>query len=248
MIDLHNHILPGLDDGARDLDEALTMAKLAVGNGVALMVATPHRFFRGYEIPITTIMARMDVLQGELNDRGIPLRLAPGSEIPISPDAVEGLRLGQLLRLGGPSGTHALMEPPFDRVPHYALPVLEQLVDIGVGIVLAHPERNEEVQRDLAFVESCAALGAVLQVTSGSILGRFGPLAQAAAKAIVQHTDWKVVIASDAHWAHDRTPEHLHAAAEAASIWLGDTERARWMINEGPASCLPERYLPGSTP
>jgi protein-tyrosine phosphatase len=242
MIDLHNHILPALDDGARDLDEALTMAKMAVDSGIAIMAATPHRFFRGREITAAAVMAQLDDLQCELDSRSIALRLAPGSEMPIVPDLLEGICSRRLLRLGGPTGTHALIETPFDRVPPNALPILRQIANAGIGIVLAHPERNDEVQRDLAFIESCASLGAVLQITSGSVLGRFGPLALATAKAMVCRSDWRVIIASDAHWAHDRAPDHLRAAVEAVGRWLGDPERAEWMVNQGPASCLPPCY------
>lgn len=240
MIDLHNHILPALDDGARDLEEALTMAKMAVANGTAVMAATPHRFARGREITPPTIVAQVGALQSELDSRSIPLRLLPGSEIPMAADVAEGLRTGRLLRLGGSTGTHALIEPPFDRIPGYALGVLEEILSAGVGVILAHPERNEEVQKSLAFVESCAALGCVIQITSGSVVGAFGTQAEQTARAILAHDEWSIILASDAHWAHDRTPDRLHDAMAVATAWTGNPERAERMVSAGPASCLPE--------
>jgi len=238
MIDLHNHILPTLDDGARGLDEALAMAKMAVGIGTTIMAATPHRFMKGREIVSDVIHARVDALQRELDSREIPLRLLPGSEIPFGPDVVDGLREGRLVRIGGATGTHALIETPFEAIPGTAISVLDQLADAGIGVVLAHPERNEEVQQNLAFVESAAALGAILQITSGSVLGAFGPLAQATAKAIVERSEWQVIIASDAHWAHDRTTDQLRAASTRVAEWIGDAARAEWMVSDGPSSCI----------
>ncbi|MDR3709403.1 MAG: hypothetical protein P4L33_13970 [Capsulimonadaceae bacterium] len=242
MIDLHNHILPALDDGARDLAEALAIAKMAVEAGTTVMAATPHRYMRGREIMPATIVSQVGVLQDELEARSIPLTIIPGCEIPIAVDIVEKLAAGRLLRIGGSAGTHALVETPFENIPPYALSVLEDLFDAGVQVVLAHPERNVQVQNDLAFVESAAALGCVLQVTSGSILGHFGPRAEAAARAIVSRDDWQVVIASDAHWAHDRTPNHLVAASERVAEWTGNAARACAMIADGPAACLPAYF------
>ncbi len=243
MIDLHNHILPQLDDGARDLDEALAMAKAAVGIGTTVLAATPHRFMRGREIVPTVIIERVTKLQAEFDARGIALKLIPGSEIPMGSDVLSKLRDGNLLRYGGISGTHALIETPFEALPHTGIALLDSLLTEGITPILAHPERNFEIQQDLAFVETVASSGTWIQITSGSVLGHFGPAAEATAKAILAHGEWKIILASDAHWAHDRTVSHLREAADRVAVWFGDAERADWMVESGPASCVPAQYL-----
>ncbi len=244
MIDLHNHILPGVDDGARDLAEALEMGEMAVAQGTTVMAATPHRFSRGKEHNGRFVEEAVAGLQMELNKRGIALRLVPGIELPMRPDTRELLRNGELIPLGGRDGKVVLIEPPFDRVPAYALPLLKSLQDDGLTPLIAHPERNSELQSDLAFLETCAGLGMAIQLTAGSILGKFGPRAEAAAKRIASRQGWKIVIASDAHERHERTPGDMRLAAEKVALWLGGDAEARatahYMVEE-----LPQGFLRG---
>ncbi|HEX5324394.1 MAG TPA: CpsB/CapC family capsule biosynthesis tyrosine phosphatase [Capsulimonadaceae bacterium] len=239
MIDLHNHILPGVDDGAHNLEEALDMARQAVAAGTTILAATPHRFWRGQEIKADQVDWHVQRLQGELDRREIALRLAPGCEINMTPDPVEPLRNSQLMPLGGRQSRSVLIEPPFDRIPGHALRLLDELAGLGFTLVLAHPERNSELQRDLSFVEACAAKGVILQLTSGSILGHFGRDPRVAANAIALHTDWKVIIASDAHWSHDRTPALLGAARNQVAAWIGDEAAATRMVEDLPRSLIP---------
>ncbi|HEY3330969.1 MAG TPA: CpsB/CapC family capsule biosynthesis tyrosine phosphatase [Capsulimonadaceae bacterium] len=242
MIDLHNHILPGIDDGARDMAEALAMAKAAVASGTTALAATPHRFWHNREQKAPQVLERVATLQAELDAREIRLKIIPATEIPMGPDVAVGLRDNTLLRFGGDEGTHALIETPFDRLPSNAITLLEDLVASGIIPVLAHPERSTEIQHDLAFIETASAVGAMLQLTTGSILGHFGDRPRRTARAIAERTDWRIIIASDAHWAHDRTVTHMREAAQVVAAWIGDPSRAAWMIVDGPASCVPARF------
>lgn len=238
MIDLHSHILPGVDDGAHDLDEALTMAQMAVDTGTRVIAATPHRFWRGHDISADNIAWHVERLQGEMDRRGIPLRIVPGCEIPTWPDPLEKIDDGHLMRLGGPESTTVLIEPPFDRIPGNALRLLEALMEQGLTPVLAHPERNSEIQDDIGFLGACAQIGVVIQLTAGSLLGHFGREPRIAASAILQHTDWRIILASDCHWSHDRVPTALSPARDIAAEWLGDEAAANRMVEDLPAQLI----------
>jgi protein-tyrosine phosphatase len=239
MIDLHNHILPGVDDGAHNLEEALEMARQAVAVGTTVLAATPHRFWRGQEATSDRVAWHVERLQGELDRRKIPLRLVGGCEIPLNPDPTEPLQSELLMPLGGPQSKTLLVEPPFDRIPGNALRLLGELQQLGYTLVLAHPERNSEVQHDLSFVEACAEIGVILQLTTGSILGHFGRDPRVAANSIALRTDWKVIISSDAHWSHDRTPALMGQAREVVAEWVGDEAIANRMVDVLPRSLIP---------
>src|SRR5579884_3129783 len=217
MIDLHNHILPGIDDGARDMEESLEMARQAVAAGTQVMAATPHRFWRAKPFSTERIATYVERLQAELDRQTIGLRIVPGCEIPMWPDPIDALQEGTIMRLGGEASRAVLVEPPFDRIPGNALRLLAAMQEIGLMPVLAHPERNREAQGDLSFVEACAETGIALQITSGSILGHFGREPRRVAHAIATRSDWRVIIASDSHWAHDRTPAHMGAARDTVA-------------------------------
>lgn len=238
MVDLHSHILPGVDDGAHDLEEALTMAQMAVDAGTRVLAATPHRFWRGHDITADNIAWHVQRFQAELDRREIALTVIPGCEIPTWPDPLERIEDGHLMRLGGPESSTVLIEPPFDRIPGNALRLLEALQEKGITPILAHPERNSEIQDDLHFVETCAEIGVVIQLTAGSLLGHFGREPRIAANAIIQRSDWRIIIASDAHWQNDRTPSTLSSAREMAAEWLGDEAAAHRMVDELPAQLV----------
>lgn len=220
------------------MNEALEMALLAVLDGTDTMVATPHRawFLRRTARP-DVIEERVAELQAALHEAQIPLTVLPGVEIKIGPRVAQDLRDGEVGTLGH-AGQWALVEPPFERIPHDALDHLKAIQDAGFQIVLAHPERNAEVQRSLAFVEACADLGLAFQITSGSLLGRFGDRARLAAEAILAHAgDWPLVIASDTHDLHDRSPNLLRAARDAAALIVGEA-RAQEMVDARPRAMI----------
>ncbi len=242
MIDLHNHILPEWDDGPNTLDKALEMARQAVSVGTTVMVASPHRFCYGRQSLAHIVQERVDLLNSQLQSNAIPLSIIPGVEIPIDDDVVREVTAGNLTPLG--AGRFLLMETPFTDLSEHLHTYLKHIIDAGYGIVLAHPERNAEVQKrwaqsaDLPFVEACIELGCFVQLTSGSIVGRFGPSALAVSRAIIQHRDWKIVISSDSHDPKERTPGLLGRARDTAAAWMGDAEAARAMVDELPAKIV----------
>ena len=238
FVDIHNHILPGIDDGAQDLAEALSMARQAVGNGTDTMIATPHRAWMGRrDAPPDWIREQVIQLQTALDQEGIPLSIRPGVEIPISPKVAEELQSGTLLTLAD-AGKWVLVEPPFERLPPDGLSSLQAIREARFEVVLAHPERNTLIQHRLTFVEACADLGIALQITTGSLLGHFGPKAQRTAEAILAHAaEWQIVIASDTHDLLKRSSNLMAAARDAAAKHVGP-ELAQVMVDTRPRAML----------
>ncbi|RDV84794.1 tyrosine-protein phosphatase [Ammonifex thiophilus] len=161
MIDIHTHILPGLDDGAEDLEEALSMARLALADGVTALVATPH-VIRGSFFPSRQeILETVSLLNERLAEQGLPLRVLPGAEYRLEPDLPERLAKGELVPLND-AGRYLLVELPSTFVPPYAERVLYELQLQGVTPILAHPERNAELCRRPELLASLAATFNVL--------------------------------------------------------------------------------------
>ncbi len=230
-----------MDDGARSVAEALEMARQAVATGTDTMVATPHRgwFLRRPARP-EAVREHVAGLQESLNRARIPLRLVPGVEIKMAPRVADDLVSGEAGTLGD-AGRWALIEPPFDRIPPGGLDSLRKVVEAGFSVVLAHPERCAAIQESLAFLDACADLGLAFQITSGSLLGRFGLRAQETAYAILARaSDWPLVIASDTHDLHERSCALLREARDAAAVLVGE-ERAQEMVDARPRAMITPR-------
>ena len=226
-----------MDDGASNVTEALEMARLAVASGTDTLVATPHRgWFLRHPARPETVREHVASLQESLNRAQIPLTVLPGVEIKMGSRVAAELLSGEVGTLG--DGQWALIEPPFDVLPSNGLDHLQKVIDAGFRVVLAHPERCAGIQAGLAFLKSCAALGVAFQITSGSLLGQFGPKAQSTAEAILTHAaDWPLVIASDTHDLYDRPPNLLAEARDAAAFIVGADE-AQKMVDTRPRAMI----------
>ena len=216
------------------------MARLAVASGTDTLIATPHRgwFLRQPSRP-ETVRAHVAVLQESLNRAQIPLTVLPGLEIKLGPRVATDLLNGEAGTLG--DGQWALIEPPFDGIPPSGLDTLQKVRDAGFQIVLAHPERCASIQISLDFLAAAAEIGAAFQITSGSLLGHFGPKALATAEAMLAHAaEWPLVIASDTHDLYDRPPSLLAEARDAAAFIAGADE-SQAMVDSRPRAMLPLR-------
>lgn len=226
-----------MDDGALNIEEALQMARMAAQSGTDTLVATPHRgwYLRQPSKP-EIIRAHVAVLQESLNRASIPLSVLPGVEIKLNMHNAEDLLKEKIGTLG--DGPWALIEPPFDHIPPDGLSWLQKVLDAGFKVVLAHPERCAGIQASLSFLEAASALGIVFQITSGSLLGYFGPRAQTTAEAMLAHAaDWPMVIASDTHDLSGRPPNLLAAARDAAALIAGADE-AQKMVDARPRAMV----------
>ncbi len=237
MIDLHNHILPGLDHGAGDWEEALQMCRIAVEDGIGTVAATPH-VSDVFPNSSAGIEAAVGELRQRLRDAGIPLEIVVGGDYHIRPN----LAPGNVLTLGG-NGRYFLLEFPYQVLPQRADTFIGILLERGLVPIVTHPERTASLQRDWRRLEPLVRAGALMQITAGSLLGEFGPAASAAAKRFLKK-GWVHLLATDAHWAHERSPRLAGGRAAAARI-VGE-EAARALVETNPRAILEGRDLPGA--
>ena len=204
MIDIHAHILPGLDDGAQDIYDTLEMANLALESGITEIVATPHcnipGVFRNYynENYVEVFSATEQVLKEE----GVPVKLYPGMEVFMTPEVPSLLKEGKIQTLNG--GHYILVEFMFDEEPDFAADMLEELAELGVHPIIAHPERYEFVQDNPQIVYEWRKKKYLTQLNKSSLMGSFGKGAYKTAHKLMAH-NLVSVIASDAHGPLRRT-------------------------------------------
>jgi protein-tyrosine phosphatase len=239
MIDIHCHILPGLDDGAESLDISLAMAEMAVADGVTHVVCTPHITPGVYHNTAGGIAAAVAALQAELDQRGIDLRLAAGADIHISPTLVADLHSGAAPTLAGSRAM--LFEPPHHVLPPRMDQAVARLIAAGYVPVITHPERLSWIENRYDLVVALSDMGAPMQVTAGSINGAFGRRPQYWAERMLD--EGRVdIIASDAHNTRSRSPRLSHARDRVAER-LGETE-AENLVLWRPAALLNGESLP----
>lgn len=236
MVDLHTHILPGLDDGASNWEVALAMAREAAQDGIDTIVATPHVY---EPLPGTSpqaIAAKVMQLQQLVDKAGIPVRVLPGSEVHLSLALPDELRNGRLTTVAD-GGRYLLVELPFGSLPIYTGEVLFQLQVAGVTPIVAHPERNESIRRNPELLAELVRRGCLTQVTGGSLRGHFGEPAERSACLLVR-MGLAHVMASDGH-ALERRRVRLNAARRVAAGLAGEagakamTESRPRLIVEG---------------
>jgi protein-tyrosine phosphatase len=239
MIDIHCHILPGLDDGAESLAVSIAMAEMAVADGVTHLVCTPHITPGVYHNTSDGIASQVAALQGELDLRGIPLRLAAGADIHISPTLVADLDAGIAPTLAGSRAI--LFEPPHHVLPPRMDQAVARLIAAGYVPVITHPERLSWIESRYDVVVALSDMGAPLQLTAGSITGGFGKRPQYWAERILDEGRADV-IASDAHNTRARSPRLSHARDRVAAR-LGEAE-AENLVLWRPAALLNGESLP----
>lgn len=235
MIDIHAHILPGIDDGADDLADALEMAAMAVESGVTTLVATPHCAAFGPQARCRAAEVRSAVrsFRAALAEAGIPLQIAHGMEIYGTPQVPQLLADGQLLCLN--STRYPLVEFDFVDYAAPATEILQSLVDGGLRPVVAHPERYRYTQDDPTLLNLWVEMGCLLQINKGSLLGRFGRVPQALALALVER-GFAFAVASDAHSPVMRTTWMSEAAQLLEEEFSPRT--AQQLLEENPRRLL----------
>jgi len=236
VIDLHSHILPGLDDGARDLAESIAIARAAIAGGTRAIAATPH-VREDYPTSAERMERGVRELRAALVDEDIPLDVLPGGEIAL--EQLDRLEASELRRFGlGGNPRFLLLETPYLGWPLGFGDIVLRCLSAGVTPVIAHPERNAEVQRDPEPLAKLVRAGALVQVTAASLDGRLGRRALRCAARLLQ-LELVHLLASDAHG-----PDLRAVGLSPARAAVGDAARARWLTEDMPAAIVAGGELP----
>jgi protein-tyrosine phosphatase len=238
MIDLHSHILPGLDDGSPSLSESLEMARLAVADGTTHMACTPHIVPGMYPNNTENITRSVRLLEQALRRNSIPLALCVGADVHIAPDLPEQLVLGTIPTLNG--SRYFLFEPPHHVLPPRLEELATRLINAGFVPILTHPERLTWAKANYDVIERLNTLGCLIQVTADSIVGAFGRTPLYYSEKLID--EGRVdIIASDTHGATRRRPG-LSRAVVAAAKRCGEDEVYN-MVVKRPSDILANRPL-----
>jgi protein-tyrosine phosphatase len=196
MIDIHSHILPGVDDGAQTIDDAIAMARAAVKEGITTIIATPHHKTGSYDNPKPSIIALAAQLNDAIKQHNLPLTVLPGQEVRIHGDLLKSLEANELMTLADTS--YLLIEFPPDHVPRYAEQLLFELQLKGVIPIIAHPERNIEIVEHPDRLYQLVKRGVLTQLTASSVSGHFGKNIKKFSLQLIE-ANLAHFIASDAH-------------------------------------------------
>jgi protein-tyrosine phosphatase len=232
LIDLHCHLLPGIDDGPATLAEALAMARLAVEHGIREARVTPHLHVGRWDNDLARISVAVDAHRAALTANDIPLKLSFAAEVRASYDIVPWIEEGRVPFLGEFEGKKVLLlELPHSHVPVGADKLVEWLLARGIRPMIAHPERNKDIVRKADKILPFVRLGCLLQLTADAVAGRFG--AESAARAAqLLGEGWVFVLASDAHDTTSRPPR-IAPGRQAAARIVGE-EEARKLVEDNP--------------
>lgn len=236
MIDLHSHILPGIDDGARTLEDSIEMARLAVKDGIRLLAATPHHNNGRFSNESYNVTQAIDSLNQELSRQCIPLKVLPGQEIRINDLFWGEWEAGNLLTLN--DSCYMLIELPNQHVPRDIGDVIHEMKLKGIVPIIAHPERNSELANEMDILMELVEAGALSQVTTHSLNGLFGSRIRQIAMKMCQRRLIHIV-ASDAHNA-DKRPFGMSATYDLINRKLGKSfvqyykDNARAVIDNQP--------------
>lgn len=236
MIDLHSHVLPGVDDGAADIEQSLEIARAAVADGVTVLAATPH-VREDFPTDAATMERLLAEVRSAIAREGLPLLLVGGGELSL--EAAASLPADERRRFGlGGNPRYLLVEMPYHGWP---LDIGRRLFELragGVTAVLAHPERNAEVQAHPERLEPLVADGLLVQVTAASLDGHSGRHARRTALLLVQR-GLAHLIASDAHAGTVR-----EAGLRAARAAIGDPLLAEWLTDGVPGAIVRGEPIP----
>ena len=236
MIDLHCHLLPGLDDGPATMGDAVEMARAAWESGTRTVVCTPHMHPR-YPTEPHRVWEGVAALRDALDAADIPLDLRPGGEIAIEHLASMSDQELDMASVGG-GGMWLMLEMPFEGWPIRLPEILSDLEMRGYRVILAHPERADAIQRAPDRMRDIVGRGALVQLTAGSFLGDHGPAARRTALLLLAGGAAHL-LASDGHSAGPWRPPVLDQGLQAAAEGLDmDPQALRWMVREGPAAVL----------
>ena len=234
MIDVHCHLFPGIDDGPQTLDAAIALARRAVAAGIVKSIVTPHILPHRYDNTLAGIREAAAQFRAELEARSIPLEIGYAAEVRIGPEIMVLAEEGTLPLLGRADGYGlVLLEFPDSHILPGSDRLVAWLLKRNIRPVIAHPERNKEVMRNVDSIAPFVEMGCWLQLTGGSVSGVFGPRCRERSRQLLER-GWAQLIASDAHDMPARQPE-LERGRAAAALIVGEAESWR-LVRERPAA------------
>lgn len=231
MVDLHTHILPGIDDGAGDTAISFDMLRIAAASGTTCIFATPHFIPGSLENDRTFVIKKYEELLKAAAEKTYGIKILPGSEVFISPDVPALFGEGKICTLNHSS--YLLVEFPMMSIPSYAGDILYQLQLKGCCPIIAHPERNREIAANPGILYDFVRRGILSQVNSTSLTGVYGKKVRETAFTLLRH-NMVHFVASDAHTCHGRSPK-LARARELVEAAEGSDTAVRLFETNGLA-------------
>lgn len=233
MIDIHSHILPAVDDGAADLHQALAMLRLAVADGITTQILTPHIEAGRYCNTGESLKKAFAVFEAIVKKEKIAIELKLAAEIRIGPELMPMISDEHMPWLGRWQGAKVfLLEFPHGSIPVGVINVIKWLSKHNVRPVIAHPERNRELQRDITKLKPLVEEGCLLQITASSITGQFGREAFETAKLLLENQT-VTFLATDSHNLQYRPPK-LKESVDTVSKLIGK-KKAQALVTINPA-------------
>ena len=240
MIDVHCHLFPGIDDGPKTLTAAIALARRAVAGGIETAIVTPHILPRRYDNTLAGIREAAAGFRAELDALNIPLEIGYAAEVRIGPEVIALAEEQMLPFLGHADGYGiVLLEFPDSHILPGSDKLAAWLLERKIRPLIAHPERNKEVMRDVDTIAPFVQMGCWLQLTAGSVAGVFGPRCQERSRQMLER-GWVHLIATDAHDMPARQPE-LEPGRAAAEAIVGEAESWR-LVRERPAAIAETNY------
>ena len=248
MIDLHSHLLPGIDDGSKDLAMSLAMARMAATDGISTIACTPHILPGVYNNSGPAIRRAVAQLAESIAKAGIPITVVTGADVHIAPDLVVQLRDGHVLTLN--DSRYLLLEPPHHVVPPRLEDLIFGLQAAGYVPILTHPERLSWIEGHYDLIGRLVSNSVLMQITAGSVLGRFGRRPRYWAERMLDEGLCHL-LATDAHNTEQRPPR-MADASDVVAQRLGDDEAINLVLkrpqgildNRSPAELPPLPQAP----
>ena len=217
MVDIHTHIIPGVDDGAQNMDDTIAMCRLAAEDGVGTIVATPHAYWSREVNGGPVIENGTAAVREALEANAISVKIVPGCEVPMERNLVAKLTVDRFWTIDA-SSAYLLLEPPWGALPDYLYSLIQEILDQGITPIIAHPERSPDLQHKPQIVAKLVAMGSLTQITANSILGRHGPKAREIAWRLLEE-GLAHVVASDSHNSTNRPPRLSEARREVEEAY-----------------------------
>ena len=240
MIDLHAHLLPGVDDGPDTLEQSLELCRLAASSGTTHAICTPHIHPGRWENTRKSIQVKFAKLQRAVAQQCIPLHLGFAAEVRLTDEIITQITNNQIPFYGEVDGYEImLLEFPHSHIIPGSDKLVQWLMNRKIRPLIAHPERNKQVMKDPALLQPFIDADCWLQVTAGSIIGAFGDGAQTIARQLLDD-DAITVIASDGHNEKARPPILKEAFTHTSEVY--GVERAHRLMQSTPASIISSQF------